>query len=70
MNFDIWRLIIKAVGVTAIIGMVIFVIGLVGDPKIIKKRQNWKKLGLILIGGSVLVGILQVIITYFLLLKS
>ena len=67
MIFDIWRLIVKAMPVIGLTGAVVFVLGLVGDPKIFKNKKAWKKWGLILIGLTIFMVIAQMAITYSLL---
>lgn len=67
MIFDIWRLIVRALPIIGLTGVAVFVLGLVGDPKIFKNKKLWKKWGLILIGLTVVMVIAQMAITYSLL---
>lgn len=70
MIFDIWRLIVRAMPIIGLAGVIIFILGLVGDPKIVKNKKIWKKWGLILIGLTILMVVVQMVITYQLLLNS
>ena len=67
MIFDIWRLIVRAMPVIGLTGVVVFVLGLIGDPKIFKNKRSWKKWGLILMGLTIVMLIAQMAITYSLL---
>ncbi|MEK7527606.1 MAG: hypothetical protein AAB574_01115 [Patescibacteria group bacterium] len=70
MIFDIWRLVVRAMLIIGLTGIVVFILGLVGDPKIIKNKKAWKKWGLILMGLTILMVVIQMVITYQLLLNS
>ena len=67
MIFDIWKLIVKAMPVIGLTGVVVFILGLVGDPKIFKNKKMWKRWGLILIGLTIFMVIVQMAVTYSLL---
>ena len=42
MIFDIWRLVVRAMLIIGLTGIVVFILGLVGDPKIIKNKRHGK----------------------------
>lgn len=70
MIFDIWRLIVRAMPIIGLTGVVIFILGLIGDPKIIKNKKAWKKWGVILIGLTIFMVLIQIVATYLLLLNT
>lgn len=67
MIIEIWKLAIKTLPILAIAGATMFVIGSIGDKKIIKNKTTWKKLGLAIIVTILVLVIVQMIITYTLL---
>jgi hypothetical protein len=70
MIFDIWKLVVKILPVTLMMGMVMFILGSIGDPKSIKNKKALKKWGLIIIGTCMAFIVLQMIVTYTLLMNS
>lgn len=56
--------------IIGMVGVVMFILGAVGDPKVIKDKKMWKKWGMMLIGVTIGLVVIQMVVTYFLLLNS
>jgi hypothetical protein len=67
MLFDIWRFIVKLLPIFGVVGCVCYILGVVGDSKIIKNKKAYKKWGLIIIGVTILFAIIQMLVTFFLI---
>ena len=59
----------KTMPIIGLLGVVVYILGLVGDPKIIKNKKMWKKWGMILICLTILMVLIQMVVTYLLLLN-
>ena len=69
MIFDIWRLIVKTMPIIGLLGVVVYILGLVGTLKLLRIKRCGKKWGMILICLTILMVLIQMVVTYLLLLN-
>jgi hypothetical protein len=69
MIFDIWRFIVLLIPGVGIVGLVIFILGLISNPEKNTCVKLYKKWGLILMLIAILMVVGNIAITYSLLVK-